>query len=694
MANDKSYDRHINIWINGKEVKNDVASIQKEWFKLNQELKKTTVGSKEYYDKINEMKKLDKILVNHRNEVKGTGDSWTKLKGLFSSAQGLVLAGIAGITAGYQSLKTVIFSTDALGDKFEKTLGGWKGGLDAVARAIATMNFKDLGKNIRDAINEGRRYAEELDQLDEKTRALKIAEAEGRNELFKQREIQNDTRKSLTERNNAGLEAIRIEEDLAVIRTGIAEQGFKNEATNIANISRLTDQEVLAYAKQEKAILANLQAGRAYNQYVKERTVLQTISLQGVRLTEEQISRYGFLNNAIATASEETKRFAFAAANMPGDEKMQLFVDKYVAWQEAIGSARENTLRVRSKQATTEVQLNKEEIKGAEDVTKAKIDALEEQAAAQLAFAQLEEENRKEILKLEQQSEQETIEEEVKLREELYQAEKNLSDKELEDARKLADEKLSIEEALYQAKREFVNNAFQLGATLFDAQSAKLDEQYKKDIAAAGDNANRKAQIDAEYNKKKNALSRKAAIAEKLSALFSIGLDTAKGAVNAASKVITLPLVPWIIANGAIQAAIVAARPVPQFWTGGYSGKGGKYEPKGIVHGGEWVANAEMVSSPTFGPVIQALENKRASGLKGYADGGMTSGTGTAGGNVAGSTSIFGMDPKVASTLNRIDKWLEHLNRNGVNMKFGYVEADNVRKGMDKLDEIEEGVTL
>lgn len=34
MPNDKTYDRHVNIWINGKEVTNNISSIKKEMFNL------------------------------------------------------------------------------------------------------------------------------------------------------------------------------------------------------------------------------------------------------------------------------------------------------------------------------------------------------------------------------------------------------------------------------------------------------------------------------------------------------------------------------------------------------------------------------------------------------------------------------------------------------------------------------------
>jgi len=108
-----------------------------------------------------------------------------------------------------------------------------------------------------------------------------------------------------------------------------------------------------------------------------------------------------------------------------------------------------------------------------------------------------------------------------------------------------------------------------IGTGLIDRQMAKLDEQYKKDIELAGENAKKKIKIEEDYNTQKNTLMRKAAIAERLGAIFSIALDTAKGVMNAMSKIVTTPLVPWIIGVGAAQAAAVAAQPIPTMAEGG-----------------------------------------------------------------------------------------------------------------------------
>lgn len=56
-----------------------------------------------------------------------------------------------------------------------------------------------------------------------------------------------------------------------------------------------------------------------------------------------------------------------------------------------------------------------------------------------------------------------------------------------------------------------------------------------------------------------------------------------------------------------------------EFAEGGFTGAGGKYEPAGIVHRGEYVVPQEVNYSPAAQPHIAALESMR---MNGYADGG------------------------------------------------------------------------
>lgn len=91
-------------------------------------------------------------------------------------------------------------------------------------------------------------------------------------------------------------------------------------------------------------------------------------------------------------------------------------------------------------------------------------------------------------------------------------------------------------------------------------------------------------------------------------------------------------------AAAAVQIATIAATQPQGYARGGYTGDGGKYDPAGVVHRGEWVIPAERVRelgleplrAITFGTATpQSLAVPKMS----YADGGFVTGAGGAAGN-------------------------------------------------------------
>lgn len=71
------------------------------------------------------------------------------------------------------------------------------------------------------------------------------------------------------------------------------------------------------------------------------------------------------------------------------------------------------------------------------------------------------------------------------------------------------------------------------------------------------------------------------------------------------------------------------------FASGGYTGSGGKYEPAGVVHRGEYVMSAE--ATKRIG--VRNLDRMHKGAMKGYADGGYVSGGGSSGGG-SGSVDV------------------------------------------------------
>jgi hypothetical protein len=90
------------------------------------------------------------------------------------------------------------------------------------------------------------------------------------------------------------------------------------------------------------------------------------------------------------------------------------------------------------------------------------------------------------------------------------------------------------------------------------------------------------------------------------------------------------------LTGGAISATAPALDPTtisglastlpPVYDAGGYTGAGGKYEPAGIVHAGEFVHRAEVVSQPGAMQFLTAFNDKGMAAVSSWGEGGYSSG--------------------------------------------------------------------
>ena len=243
-------------------------------------------------------------------------------------------------------------------------------------------------------------------------------------------------------------------------------------------------------------------------------------------------------------------------------------------------------------------------------------------------------------------------------------------DHEIEAAGNNADEKLRIEEAFLQAQQvlreqygqqgaETAKNGLRQGveasvewldsdggkamtgafstvtqgmASIFSAlssvvsseleiQTAAIEKKYSKEVYLAQGNSYKVAKLEknkeAEIAKAKREANRKMFAMQVIQAVA----QTATNALNAYGSAAAVPVIGYIlapiaaamaIAAGAIQIAAIKkqqqASEAQGYAEGGFTRPGGKYEPAGVVHAGEWVASQELVNSPTARPLIDALD--------------------------------------------------------------------------------------
>ena len=88
-----SYDRRINLYINGEEVLNNIKSIRSEMTKTINQQVLMTIGSQEYTEAASKIKALKSILTEHNDSLKKTSGFLDDLK---DTAMGLLPALGAG----------------------------------------------------------------------------------------------------------------------------------------------------------------------------------------------------------------------------------------------------------------------------------------------------------------------------------------------------------------------------------------------------------------------------------------------------------------------------------------------------------------------------------------------------------------------------------------------------------------------
>lgn len=102
----------------------------------------------------------------------------------------------------------------------------------------------------------------------------------------------------------------------------------------------------------------------------------------------------------------------------------------------------------------------------------------------------------------------------------------------------------------------------------FAEEYAMLEKQKATELLFAGDTASAKANIEAQYEEKKRQIANKEAQSKKKQALFNIAIDTAQAIVASFKTDPTGFLAVGIGVLGAIQASLVNAQEVPQFYKG------------------------------------------------------------------------------------------------------------------------------
>jgi hypothetical protein len=163
--------------------------------------------------------------------------------------------------------------------------------------------------------------------------------------------------------------------------------------------------------------------------------------------------------------------------------------------------------------------------------------------------------------------------------------------------------------------------------TIYDAQIKALDAEIKmreRRVDAATKLAEKgntealkleQARLDEATKKREEFAKRQAVINAAMTVSNSIlAIATAAGSSGPAAIVIVPAVIAALAAGFAAVSSLAQESSAQQFAEGGYTGHGGKYEPAGIVHRGEFVMDAE--NTRRYRPLLEAMHGGMLPALK------------------------------------------------------------------------------
>jgi hypothetical protein len=181
------------------------------------------------------------------------------------------------------------------------------------------------------------------------------------------------------------------------------------------------------------------------------------------------------------------------------------------------------------------------------------------------------------------------------------------------EERRRAEIKESIE-----AYKSLAETAVQVANTIYEAQVKALDAEIKvreKRVDAATKLAERgntealkleQERLVEAIKKREDFAKRQAVINAAMTVSNSIlAIATAAGQTGAGALVIVPAVIAALAAGFSAISALAQDSSTQQFAEGGYTGHGGKYQPAGIVHRGEFVMDAE--NTRRYRPLLEAI---------------------------------------------------------------------------------------
>ena len=407
--------------------------------------------------------------------------------------------------------------------------------------------------------------------------------------------------KQLNHKDLTELEKVKIQSQYDEVTRKIIVKG--NEQT-------LADVEAANKAALGEAAQRYVDGKSTYEQYTKEVETIETMHL---------------VNMAVIYARLAKEDSNYNAKKLEAEDKIRKkLVENLKKTQDEIEKKKKEHEDKLNKLKDTYFGLNDEEKQALYDETVAALDEVYKLELAKLG------DNLEAKLKLEKKYAQAK----KKIHDEIFKTEKEQGDEQMKNWEQWVENWLDkiFGEGTWEQYGGFIKSAwsslmsgYQSLTKLVEAEEqqklAAMTKKYDAELKAAEGNQHLVNQINkrkaAEEKKIKDEANKRAMAMEIAQAIATTSL----GAINAYATTMKAPwplnmvLAPiaagMALAAGTIQIATIHKQHAAQaqgYAEGGFTRPGGKHEPAGIVHAGEWVASQKLLASPVARPLIEALD--------------------------------------------------------------------------------------
>jgi len=348
---------------------------------------------------------------------------------------------------------------------------------------------------------------------------------------------------------------------------------------------------------------AQEQAKKAAEEQAKRDAEFRLRELQAQQIAEEQK-----LQNLIAYQKEQ-----LANEEISASEK--------IALQKRIAENEVRLLDLQNAQKKTQYEIDKNNRIKVKKLTATEIKNIDEQTAfSEIQTRQKAADEAARIEKKALEERKKKIDEEMKARlaamEKDVQAKRDAEKEKAEAEAEARGQRMRIVEEGFVLGQAFANAGFEFDRQQNEAKLANLQAQKEAELKLAGDNEQAKAIVMAKFANEEKKLKEGQARAERNKALFDIAVNTAMAVVKSVAQsplTFGLPFSAFAIAQGAIQAAVVASRPIPKFKDGVeyLQGKGTTTSDSILA----WLSKGERVidaqTNKKFFPVLSAIHNNQ-----------------------------------------------------------------------------------